>query len=406
MQRLPTILTALIVVVSISLFMVTYTTQFNEVSVLTTFGGVRGESGQGSDADSPSKAIKSEPGLYFKLPFAQNVITYDKRGRFIQTRSTTVQTADSSQIILEVFAMWRVEDPLTFLRRFNNAGVSEDDHYEAAESELKSMLATAIGETSKYTVSDLFSTEAGSSKIPELEARILESVQAQVRTQISSSAETDAASGTASAGLGIAVDLVGVNRILLSKDTTGKVMERMAASRRRLAQELKQQGEAEATAITSQAEADAKKILAFTERLASQIRASGIREAAVYLEEQNQQPELAVFLRNLEMMRGTLAQRMTLIMSEDDFGFRVFSPDFVSEVPAGELPIQFDDVGFENNLHDRYEDGPEDKYEDEHEDANRGTGSAGPRTSDSGSDSNSGSGSNSDETQVSGRMPR
>jgi len=301
--------------------------------VVTTFGGVGEETARDGDADAPDAAaetgaVKRDPKLYFKLPYpVQSVTTYDKRGRFVNTRSTTVQTADNAQIIVELFAMWRVEDPLEFFRRFSNAPGAEEAHYDAAEAEITNMLATAVGETSKYAMSDLFTTDPGGSKLPELERRILESV----RTALSADRQ-------GGGNLGVAVDLVGINRILLPEETTQRVFQRMAASRDRIASEYNEQGTAIATAITSQAEADAKKIRAFAERLASEIRADGIFAAAQYLEEQNQVPELAVFLRNIELMQDAMSRRMTLILSEADFGFGIFSPSTVASLEPGELP--------------------------------------------------------------------
>ncbi|MEM7622295.1 MAG: SPFH domain-containing protein [Planctomycetota bacterium] len=324
MQKILTPLIALIVLIAIALFSTAYTVRFTEVAVLTTFGGVSGDDGEGE-----SSAVKREPGLYFKLPFpVQSVTTYDRRGRFVETKSTTVQTADNAQIIVELFAMWRVEDPLEFFRRFSNAPGDEEAHYNAAEEEIKNILATALGETSKYAMSDLFTTNGGGSRIPELEQRILESVRAAVSTDRSSGGD-----------LGIAVDLVGINRILLPQETTQRVFERMAAGRDRLASELNEQGTAIATAITSQADADAKKIRAFADRLASEIRADGIREAATFLEAQNELPELAVFLRNIELMEEAMSQRMTLIMSQADFGFGIFGLDTVASLKPGQFPL-------------------------------------------------------------------
>lgn len=326
MQNLPRPLLAVLFVLAIIAFAFTYTVRFTEKAVVTTFGRA-GEN-----------AVIESPGLKFKWPYPiQSVTKYDTQVRVLQTRSQTQQTADDAQIIVEAFATWRVSNPLSFFQRFSNAGGRAEDHYSQAEDILRTTLRSALGETSKYRLDELFNADPQQSKLGELERRIF----AQLGSQA-----LDA--GGQSGGLGdygIEVTLVGVNRVVLPEDTTKEVIKRMGANRDRLAQELESQGAARATAIRAKASADARKIRAFAERRAAEIRAKGEDEASEFLAQQASHPELAVFLQNVEMMREAMAKRFTLVLSASDFGMGLFSPSALEGLGSGEFPTGLPDEG-------------------------------------------------------------
>ncbi len=324
MQKLLRPLLAVLFVLAIIAFAFTYKVRFTEKAVVTTFG------------KAGENAVVSTPGLKFKWPYPiQSVTKYDTQVRVLQTQSQTQQTADDAQIIVEAFAAWRVSDPLAFFQRFSNAGGRAEDHFAQAEDILRTSLRSALGETSKYRLDELFNADPSKNKLGELEGRIHDLLT-------HGGGEGDQQQGGLSE-YGIEVALVGINRVLLPEDTTKEVIKRMGANRDRLAQELESQGAARATAIRAKAEADARKIRAFAERRAAEIRAKGEAEASVYLKQQASNPELAVFLQNVEMMRKAMAKRFTLVLSASDFGMGLFSPSALEGLAPGEFPTKLPD---------------------------------------------------------------
>ncbi|MAY74310.1 MAG: hypothetical protein CMJ31_06210 [Phycisphaerae bacterium] len=303
-----------LVVIAIGAFMTTYTVRFTETAVITRAG--------------ERVATVEEPGLKFKVPLIDRVTTYDKRVRLLQTRSVTQQTADESQIIIEAFATWRVSEPYEFYKRFRNAGDSPEEQFEAASDILRSTLMSAMSETANYRIDELFHTESGGTKLPELEERIANAVRR-------------GAGGEQTIGaFGIEVTMVGINRVLLPEDTTNKVIERMGANRDRLAQEIESQGQAEATAILARAESDVEKIRTFAQRRASEIIARGEAEAAEYLAAQGVNEDLAVFLQEIEFMKDSMAKKFTLVMPSTTFGMGLFSPSSLEGLASGESPVR------------------------------------------------------------------
>ena len=293
----------------------TYTVRFTEAAVLTTFGSAD----QGAE--------KTQPGLKFKWPDPiQSVTKYDTRARFLQTQSQTQQTADSKQVVVESFCTWRVKNPLKFFQRFSNAGDHAGDHYRKAEEVLRGNLRSALGEISKFNLKDLFTTDAKGSKLGDLETQIL----GAIKTSSAGQASVD--------DYGVEVVTVGVNRIVLPEETTKAVFESMKEERKALIADLESRGTSAAQAIRSAAEANAQRIEEFAKDLAAEIRKKGDEEARPYIDQMNEAPELAVFLKNVELIRETFAKRITFIFNTSMPGMELFSPGAMKSIRTGGVP--------------------------------------------------------------------
>lgn len=315
MRRFVTIVLALIFLFALLSFTVTYSVRFTEAAVVTTFG----KAGEGG--------VQTEPGLRFKWPYPiQSVTRYDTRVRLLTTRAEAQQTRDDRQIIVEAFLTWRVEDPLKFFERFSNAGPRSEDHYAAAERVLRSLLAGALAETGRYTLGDLFTATAGGSKLPELEQGMLAAL-----SQLDERGKSLADYGIRSTG-------IGVHRVRLAEQTTAAVNDAIAANRDRKAKEIESAGQAEADAIRARAESDASRIREFARAYADRIRAEGDAAGRQYLEQMSENPELAIYIKNLDFIRQAFSKRTTVVLSTDMPGLNLLEPDALGIVPPGAIP--------------------------------------------------------------------
>jgi membrane protease subunit HflC len=296
----------------------TYTVRFTEAAVLTHFG----RAGEGAE--------KTTPGLKFKWPDPiESVTKYDKRARFLLQKSQTQQTADSKQLEVESYCTWRVKDPLKFFQRFSNAGDRAADHYKKAEDVLRGNLRSAVGEISKYRLNELFSTDTKATKLNELEGRILTNLKAAPQEQQGGGSLDD---------YGIEVVTVGINRIVLPDETTKAVFESMKADRKRLVTDLESRGISQAQAITSKAQQNASRIESFAKSLAEEIRKKGDEEALPYVAQMKEAPELAVFLKNMDLIRDSMAKRITLVFSTSMPGMELFSPSAMTSTRKNGVP--------------------------------------------------------------------
>ncbi|MBK9188105.1 MAG: protease modulator HflC [Phycisphaerales bacterium] len=301
---------------SLLAYTVTYTVRFTETAVVTRFG----QAGEG--------AVKNEPGLYFKLPYpVDNVTRYDTRVRLVTNRMETIPTADDRQVVVEAFCVWRVADPLRFFQRFSNAGDRPESHYRKAEENLKASLRSAAGLASRYRLDELFGTGTGGSRLGDLEKAMLATFGASADQ-----------SGLSLADYGIEAVDVGVTRVVLPTETTKAVFDRMRARQERLAQETESQGQSRAQEIRSKAEADAKKIRAFAQAMAERIRNQGDLEARQYIAQMATNPQLAVFLSNMQFIREAYGKQTTLVVSGTMPGMWMVFPNALDKVSPGQIP--------------------------------------------------------------------
>ncbi|MBL8764467.1 MAG: hypothetical protein JNM07_09390 [Phycisphaerae bacterium] len=312
MQRTLRIVISLLIVVAVVGFMTTYTVRFTETAVVTTFG----------KADATS--VKTEPGWQFKLPYPiQSVTRYDRRARFLETRPETQQTADSRQLVVTAFLTWQVRDPLVFYQRFSNAGATPSSHYAEAEKIIRSKLRGALSAVAKFPMGELVSSDATKSKLAQLETNVL--------SQIAAPGE----GGSRLEDYGVAALAVGISSIKLPEDTTKEVFTRMGATRDTIAARATSIGASEADAIRSRAKDEARKIMAFAERRAQEIRAQGEIEAAQYLQQMSADQDLAVFLKNIEFMREAFGKTTTLVLPTSMPGMGLFKGDASGSVTSG-----------------------------------------------------------------------
>lgn len=316
MQRILIIVLVLAVVLG---FMVTYVVRFNEAAVVTTFGK--------ADENSVYYGEKSA-GAHFKLPYPfQKVTTYDTRLRFIESEKETQATAGSGQVLLTSFVTWRVKDPLKFYVAFGGSGDSSAvEHYRKAETILKAKLRSAGSKVSQFRMEELLASDPKASKMQELETQMLGYLR-------------EGESDSNLSAYGIEAQKVGVSGLDLPPETTRQVFNAMKAARDKIANSTRVQGTSEASRIKSEADSDARKIQAFADALAQSIRSEGEKEAVKFLSQMKQDPQLAVFIQNMEFMRTLSTNRATLVLPTRFPGFELFQPDASKKFGTGRPPV-------------------------------------------------------------------
>lgn len=305
---------AFLFVIVLVLYATTFTVRFTEAAVVTYLGKVDREI--------------TEPGLRWKWFYPiEGVTKYETTNRLSQARIETYQTSDDRQLIVGAFAIWRVkpDQVSTFYSRFGNAGPRAADHYRDAATLVEDTLRSEMSELSAYSMSDLFTPNEEASKLEELEARVLAKMKAKLE-------------GQGERAFGIEIVQAGIARTSLPQTTTEAALERMRQDRARIVTRLQEGGQSEANAIRSKADSDAKRILAFAEARARQIRARGDQEAARYLALMNEEPGLAIFLKNLELLDDAMFARATLLFSTDTPGLNLLDPALFQSATPGTIP--------------------------------------------------------------------
>ena len=262
-----------------------YQVRYDQVAVRTTF----------DKADEAS--VQETPGLKWRWPWPINKVTlYPKRLQLLEDKIEELQTADGKSVIVRTYLTWRITDPLRFY-------ITLKDQAEATR-QLSSRLREVRGLISGYRFDELVNLDPSKRTLAAIEEQAADSLGAALDQT----------------GYGIAVESVGIHKIILPESTTEKVFETMIASRQRLAENALQEGQAQASAIRSEATSARDRILAFAERRAQAIRAEGDREASTQYQTFARNEEFAIFLRKVEALKKMLDHNTTFVLSADSLG--------------------------------------------------------------------------------------
>lgn len=261
------------------LFSTTYTVRFNEVAIKSTFG------------KTDENSVIDQPGVHFRFPlFADRVTKFDTRIQLEETPLIEVPTADGQSVVVRAFLMWQVDTDkvLTF---YQSVPTIED-----LDRVLSDNLSTGVkGALGHYSFDELVGAE---SRLPEAERRIY--------TELAS-LET----------IGIRPVTVGISQMVLPPKTTRAVLDRMQATRDKLAETERFKGNSDAAGIRSEANTVADKLRAFADQRSEAIKALANQQAAQYLEQMSEDEQLAIFLVWLDALRGSLKDTTTLVLSDE-----------------------------------------------------------------------------------------
>lgn len=282
-------------------YMFLYQVRYDQVAVRTTF----------DKADAGS--VQTAPGLKFRLPWPIHKVThYSKRLQLLEDTVEELQTADGKSVIVKTYLTWRIENPLDFY-------VTLKDPAEA-QRQLSSRLREIRGLISRYRLDELVNLDKSTIKLAEIEDQAKATLEKSL----------------AQSGYGLKVESVGIYKIVLPESTTQKVFETMITTRERLSENALQEGQAQASAIRSEAESARERILAFAERRAQTIRSKGDREASKEYESFAANEDFAVFLRKVEALKKMLDHNTTFVLSADSLGIL----DWFNRDPGQAAPAQ------------------------------------------------------------------
>jgi len=242
----------------------------------------------------------TEPGLYFKWPPPIEMVQkFDSRSRGLVAEMGETPTKGAVPIIVNTFIVWRVAEPLAF---FNAVGTI---------SEAENKLMTQISDTQnkvigRHDFSEFVNSDPTKIKLDEIEKEMLAEIQKAVRSDY-----------------GIEIKTIGIRQLKISEDVSKDVFERMKAERNRRTEATIAEGNAASKKIVTDALSMQTELLAAAEARAKAVRAQGDAEAAQYYKLLEQDPQLAMFLRDIDALKKILEQRATVVISADTEPFKL-----------------------------------------------------------------------------------
>lgn len=236
----------------------------------------------------------SEPGLHFKIPLIQNVRYFDKRILTLDTSEPErFITSEKKNVLVDLFVKWRIVDPKLYY-----VSVSGD------ETRAKTRL--------EQTVNAGLREEFGKRTVHEVVSGERDKIMDEMRVK----ADLDARK------IGVQIVDVRLKRVDLPLEVSESVYRRMEAERKRVANELRSQGAAEAEKIKADADKQREVIVAEAYRDAQKVKGEGdAKAAAIYAQAFGQSPEFYAFYRSLEAYRGSFKNKSDVIVLEPNSEF-------------------------------------------------------------------------------------
>lgn len=241
----------------------------------------------------PVNVIRS-PGLYLKVPLLDNV-------RFFDVRILTLDadeperfiTSEKKNVLVDSFVKFRIVDVLQY---YISVGGDEARAKIRLSQTMNDSLRAEFG---KRTIHEVVSGERD---------RIMELMRAK--------ADADART------IGVEVLDVRLKRVDLPQEVGESVYRRMEAERKRVANELRSLGFAEAEKIRADAERQRSIIIAEAYRDAQRVKGEGdARSAAIYARAFQQNPEFFAFYRSMEAYRQSFKSRSDVMVIDPSSDF-------------------------------------------------------------------------------------
>lgn len=297
-NRLPAIL-AVAAFVLVAIYSSFFVVNEREQAIVVRFGEIQD--------------VKSEPGLYFKLPFAfmdaDRVQYVEDRALRFDLDNIRVQVSGGKFYEVDAFVVYKITDA----RRFRQTVSGDRD---AAESRLRTRLDAALRR--------VYGLRGFESALSDDRA----SMMREVRNALTADAES----------LGLSITDVRIRRTDLTQEVSQQTFERMKAERLAQAELIRARGNEEGQRRRAIADRQVVEIVAEAQRDSEIIRGEGDGERnRVFGEAFSRDPAFFDFYRSMTAYQQSFgnASDTTLLLSPDSEFFRFFNDAAGSSPSAG-----------------------------------------------------------------------
>ncbi|MBM84620.1 MAG: HflC protein [Rhodospirillaceae bacterium] len=283
MTKFLAILGGLVVIVGIILTSSLFIVQQTQQAIVLFFG-------------KPQKTIQ-EPGLNFKIPFAEEVVYYEKRVLDLDPPTERVILADQKRLDVDSYARFRITNPLLFYQTTRQVSGVPGKLSPIINSSLRRVLGNE-------TLLDILSKKRAS---------IMVEIQKTVNDAVKR--------------FGMEIVEVRVRRADYPDETRSNIENRMKSEREREAKEFRARGFEMAEGIRADADKQKVVILAEAKKEAETLRGEGDGQAIqIYADAFGQDPEFFAFYRSMQAYRESMASGdTTMVLSPNSDFFRYFN---------------------------------------------------------------------------------
>lgn len=239
------------------------------------------------------------PGIYFKIPFINNVRKFDRRIMTLDAEPERYLTFEKKNVIVDAFIKWRINNVESYYRTM---GGDERRAGMRLSQVIKNGLRDEFG---KRTIQEAISGER---------AQIMNVITAQIEEQAKQ--------------FGIEVVDVRIKRIELPPEVSSSVYDRMEAERSRVAKDLRSRGAEAAERIRADADRQRTVILAEAYRDAERLRGEGDgRSAEIYAQAFSKDAKFYEFYRSLDAYKNVFTSSEDVLVLDPGSEFFQYFKD-------------------------------------------------------------------------------
>ena len=236
------------------------------------------------------------PGLHFKIPLIDSVITIDKRILDLESPAQEVIASDQKRLVVDAFARYKITDPLRFYQTLGSIA--------GANSQLAILLNSGL----RRVLGEVTFTHVVRDDRAALMARIRELVDKEA------------------ANYGISVVDVRIRRADLPEQNSQAVYQRMQTERQRTAAQERAQGNQTAQEIRAKTDRDVTVLIAEATAKAEQTRGEGdATRNSIFADAFGRDQEFFAFYRSMQAYEASLGHKDTrMLLRPDSEFFRYF----------------------------------------------------------------------------------
>ncbi len=267
----------------------------------------------------------STAGLKVKIPFIQEVNPIDKRILEWDGAPSDMPTKDKLYISVDLFARWRIVDPLQYFLRLRDERSAQSRLDDILGSETRNAVA-------KHELIEIIRTTKD--RVP-LRDSLMTALQQEVKMRSlvpiqkgRALVEEEIFSAAAEKVKVFGIELLDIRfkRINYNQSVRPKIYDRMISERRQIAERFLSEGNGEAARIRGNRMRDLNKIQSEAYREVEEIRgAADAKATEIYAKAYNQSAEAVSFYeftRTMQSYKDIIADNSTLVLSTDSDLFK------------------------------------------------------------------------------------
>ncbi|MBR7142619.1 MAG: protease modulator HflC [Clostridia bacterium] len=254
---------------------------------------------------SKIESVQDQPGLHFKLPFVDSVMTFPRTTLLYDIPESEVLTADKKNMTVDSYLIWQIRDPQVFYQTLGSLN--------EAENRLDALTYTAL--------KNLMGTLEQNDIINQDDASERNDIYASITTEVSALAKT----------YGIDVLDVKVKRLDLPADNEQAVYNRMISDRNQIAEKYTADGNKEASILRNEVDKQVNILISNAQAQAAKLEAEGESAYMQMLAEAyatEDQQDFYEFIMALDALKASLTgtEKTVILNADSELGRLLVSP--------------------------------------------------------------------------------